>query len=109
MCQEQMAYKPIAMLLDPQDIKRPDSIGIPADRLEAVVGRAAQRGGCGCSRGRGGSRGRSGGGGGYRGNKPRSGGGGDRNREGGGSRDGGGYRGNRDRNRSGGSSNRHRD
>ncbi|WP_294964767.1 DEAD/DEAH box helicase [Sulfurimonas sp.] len=110
--EEQMAYKLISMLLDQQDIKGPNTIGIPADRLEAVLTRAAQRGGQ--SRGRGGSRGRSGGGGGYRGNKPRSGGGGDRNREGGGSRDGasregGGYRGNRDRNRSGGSSNRHRD
>ncbi len=101
--EEQMAYKLISMLLDQQDIKGPNQIGIPADRIEAILARAAQRGGN--SRGRGGSRGRSGG---YRGNKPRSGGGGGYrgNREGG-SRDGGGYRGNRDRNNS--SSNRHRD
>ena len=96
--EEQMAYKLISMLLDQQDIKGPNQIGIPADRIDAILARAAQRGGN--SRGRGGSRGRNGGGG-YRGNKPRSGGGGDRNR------DGGGYRGNRDRSRS--SSNRHRD
>jgi len=103
--EEQMAYKLISMLLDQQDIKGPNQIGIPADKMEAILARAAQRGGQ--SRGRGGSRGRSGGG--YRGNKPRSGGGSDRNREGGGSRDGGGYRGNRDKSRSSGSSNRHRD
>lgn len=103
--EEQMAYKLISMLLDQQDIKGPNHIGIPADKIEAILARAAQRGGG--NRGRGGSRGRSGGG--YRGNKPRSGGGSDRNREGGGSRDSGGYRGNRDKNRSSGSSNRHRD
>ena len=112
--EEQMAYKLISMLLDQQDIKGPNTIGIPADRIEAVLARAAQRGGGG---GRGRGRGRSGGGGGgYRGNKPRSGGGsrdgggngggGYRgNREGGGSRDGGGYRGNR----SNSNSSRHRD
>ncbi|EDZ63556.1 DEAD/DEAH box helicase [Sulfurimonas gotlandica GD1] len=109
--EEQMAYKLISMLLDQQDIKGPNNIGIPADRIEAILARAAQRGSS--SNGRGGSRGRSGGGGGYRGNKPRSGGGGDRNRDGGGSRDGardgGGYRGNRDKSRSSGSSTRHRD
>ncbi|WP_372999973.1 DEAD/DEAH box helicase [Sulfurimonas sp.] len=105
--EEQMAYKLISMLLDQQDIKGPNQIGIPADKMDAILARAAQRGGQ--SRGRGGPRGRSGSGGGYRGNKPRTGGGGDRNRDGGGSRDGGGYRGNRDKNRSGGSSNRHRD
>lgn len=96
--EEQMAFKLISMLLDQQDIKGPNQIGIPADKMDAILARAAQRGGQ--SRGRGGSRGRSGGGGGYRGNKPRTGGGGDRNRA------GGGYR---DRSRSGGSSNRHRD
>ena len=118
--EEQMAYKLISMLLDQQDIKGPNNIGIPADRMDAILARAAQRGGS--SHGRGGSRGRSGGGGGYRGNKPRSGGGGDRsrsgggsrdggdrNRDGGGSRDGGGYRGNRDKSRSAGNSTRHRD
>jgi ATP-dependent RNA helicase DeaD len=95
---EQMAYKLISMLLDQQDIKGPNNIGIPADRLDAVLARAAQRGG---GRGRGRGRGRSGGGGGYRGNR-------DKNRSGGGggyrgNRDGGGYRGNRS------NSNRHRD
>ncbi len=105
--EEQMAYKLISMLLDQQDIKGPNQIGIPADKMDAILARAAQRGGQ--SRGRGGSRGRSGGGGGgYRGNKPRSGGSSDRNRDGGGSRDGGGYRGNRDKNRSS-SGSRHRD
>ncbi len=102
--EEQMAYKLISMLLDQQEIKGPNTIGIPADRLDAVLARAAQRGG-GNSRGRG--RSRNGGGGGYRGNrdKNRSGGGGGYrgNKEGGGSRDGGGYRGNRS------SSSRHRD
>ena len=106
--EEQMAYKLISMLLDQQDIKGPNTIGIPADRIEAVLARAAQRGGGG-GRGRGRGRG-NGGGGGYRGNKPRSGGGGGYrgNRDGGGSRDGGGnggggYRGNRS------NSSRHRD
>jgi len=96
--EEQMAYKLISMLLDQQDIKGPNQIGIPADKIDAILARAAKRGGQ--SRGRGGSRGRSGGG--YRGNKPRSGSGSER------SRSGGGYRGNRDKTRSSGSSNRHR-
>jgi ATP-dependent RNA helicase DeaD len=90
--EETIMYKLISMILDKQDIKGPSSIGIPADKLDAILARAAQRGG---GRGRGGR----GGGGGYRGNRNRS--GGDRNRSGG----GGGYRGNReggDRNRSGG-------
>ncbi len=92
--EEQMAYKLISMLLDQQDIKGPNTIGIPADRLTAILERASKRRD---TRGRGRS------GGGYRGNN-------NRNRSGGGgSRDGGGYRGNRDRNRSGGNSNRHRD
>ena len=116
--EEQMAYKLISMLLDQQDIKGPNTIGIPADRLDAALERASKRGGGG---GRGRGRG-NGGGGGYRGNKSRSGGGnrsggsGDRNREGGnrsgtggdrnregGNGGGGGYRGNRS------NSNRHRD
>jgi len=96
--EEQIMYKLISMILDKQDIKGPSNIGIPADKLDAILARAAQRGGGG-GRGR-----RGGGGGGYRGNRNRSGGGGDRNRSGG---NGGGYRGNReggggDRNRSGG-------
>ena len=114
--EEQIMYKLISMILDKQDIKGPSNIGIPADKLDAILARAAQRGGGG-GRGRGRS---GGGGGGYRGNRNRSGGnggggGGYRgnreggSREGGGSRDGGGYRGNGgSRNRSGGGS-RHRD
>ena len=96
--EETIMYKLISMILDKQDIQGPSNIGIPEDKLDAILARAAQRGG---NRGRG--RGRSGGG--YRGNnnRNRSGGGGSR----GGSRDGGGYRGSRSR--SGGSSNRHRD
>jgi ATP-dependent RNA helicase DeaD len=96
--EETIMYKLISMILDKQDIKGPSNIGIPADKLDAILTRAAQRGG-GNSRGRGG---RSGG---YRGNKPRSGGGsgsGDR------SRSGGGYKGSSDRNREGGSSDRNR-
>jgi len=108
--EEQMAYKLISMLLDQQEIKGPNAIGIPADRLDAILARAAQRGGGNNRGGRG--RSRNGGGGGYRGNRDRNrsgGGGGYRgNREGGGSREGGnreggGYRGNRS------NSNRHRD
>jgi len=102
--EEKIMYKLISMILDKQDIKGPSNIGIPADKLDAILARAAQRGGGGRGgrgggyRGRnrsggGGSRSRSGGGGGgYRGN--REGGGGDRNRSGG--RSSGGYRGNRD-------------
>jgi len=107
--EEQMAYKLISMLLDQQEIKGPNAIGIPADRIEAILARAAQRGG-GNSRGRGRSRNGGGGGGGYRGNRDRNrsgGGGGYRGNREGGSRDGGngggGYRGNRS------NSNRHRD
>ncbi|MDQ7044493.1 MAG: DEAD/DEAH box helicase [Sulfurimonas sp.] len=113
--EEQIMYKLVSMLLDQQDVKGPNNIGIPADRLDEVLARAAKRGGGGGGRGRGRN------GGGYRGNKPRSGGGSNRsgggggyrgNREGGngggGSRDGGGggYRGNRS---SSSSSSRHRD
>ena len=115
--EETIMYKLISMILDKQDIKGPTNIGIPVDKLDAILARAAQRGG-GNSRGRGRS-----GGGGYRGNKSRSGGG---SRDGGGSREGGGYRGNREggsrdgggggyrgnsssKPRSSGSSNRHRD
>jgi len=95
--EETIMFKLISMILDKQDIKGPSSIGIPADKLDAILARAAQRGG-----GRGRGRGGRGGGGGYRGNRNRSGGGYRGNREGG-SRDGGGYRGNR------GNSNRNRD
>ncbi|MEA1955765.1 MAG: DEAD/DEAH box helicase [Campylobacterota bacterium] len=82
--EEQMLFKLVSMILDKQTIKGPNSIGIPADKLEAILERAAKRND---SRSRG--RGR----GGYRGNN--------RNRSGG-SRDGGGYRGNRSRNSNGG-------
>lgn len=117
--EEQIMYKLISMILDKQDIKGPSNIGIPADKLDAILARAAQRGGGGGRGGRGGGyrgRNRSGGGGGGGGNRSRSGGngggggyrgnreggsreggngGGDRNRSGGG-RSSGGYRGNRD-------------
>ncbi len=89
--EETIMFKLISMILDKQDIKGPSNIGIPADKLAAILERAGKRND---SRGRGGNRGR----GGYRGNRSRSGGGNrDRNRS------GGGYRGNRS------SSNRHRD
>jgi ATP-dependent RNA helicase DeaD len=91
--EETIMFKLISMILDKQDIKGPNRIGIPADKIEAILARAAQRGGNGRSRGR--SRGRSGGG--YRGNRSNSGGGRDRNRNGGNRNSSrGGYRGNRD-------------
>ena len=99
--EEQIMYKLISTLLDRQSIKGPSEIGIPADRIEAILERAMKRGNGGGGRGRGR--------GGYRGN---------RNRSGGGGGNGGGYRGNRDggsrdgggnRNRSGGGRNRNRD
>jgi len=95
--EETIMFKLISMILDKQDIKGPNNIGIPADRIEAILERAAKRGDS-RGRGRGRSRGRSGGG--YRGDRNRNGGsssrGGrsDRNRSGG--RSSGGYRGNRD-------------
>lgn len=98
--EETIMYKLISMILDKQDIKGPSNIGIPADKLDAILARAAQRGG-GNSRGRGG---RSGG---YRGNKPRS-GSGDRNRSASSDRNrsnsSSSHRGSSDRNRSGGRS-----
>ena len=90
--EETIMFKLISMILDKQDIKGPNSIGIPADKIVAILERAGKRRD---TRGRG--RGRSGGG--YRGNRNRSGGGGHRSSN----RDGGGYRGNRS------NSNRHRD
>lgn len=93
--EETIMYKLISMILDKQDIKGPNNIGITADKLDAVLARAAQRGG-----GNGRGRGRNGGGG-YRGNnnRNRSGGGGNRDagsRSRSGGRSSGGYRGNRD-------------
>ena len=111
--EETIMYKLISMILDKQEIKGPSNIGIPIDKLDAILARAAQRGGGG-GRGRGnyrggsrnrsggGDRNKSGGGGGYRGNRE-GGGGGDRNRSAGsgdrnrsGGRSSGGYRGNKD-------------
>jgi len=87
--EETIIFKLISMILDKQDIQGPNNIGIAADKLDAILARAAQRGGNGRGRGRGRS------GGGYRGNnRNRSGGGGNRHRSGG--RSSGGYRGNRD-------------
>ncbi|WP_457743450.1 DEAD/DEAH box helicase [Sulfurimonas sp.] len=92
--EETIMYKLVSMLLDQQDIKGPSNIGIPADKLDAILERASKR-----NDSRGGR-------GGYRGNRNRSGGNRDRNRSGGSrdrNRSGGGYRGNRS------SSNRSRD
>lgn len=78
--EEKIMFKLISMILDRQEIKGPSDIGIPADKLTAILERASKRNN---SRGKGGrSRG------GYRGNS--------RNRSSGSrNRDGGGYRGNR--------------
>ena len=85
--EETMAYKLISMLLDQQDIQGPNYIGIPADRLDAILAKAAKRNSSNSNgRGRGRSR-----------NRGHRGGNHDRNRS------GGGYRPNRSR------SNRHRD
>jgi ATP-dependent RNA helicase DeaD len=88
--EETIMFKLISMILDKQDIKGPSNIGIPADKLTAILERAGKRNSSGGRGGR--SRG------GYRGNS--------RNRSGGGSRDrnrsdrsGGGYRGNKSRHR----------
>jgi len=82
--EETIMFKLISMILDKQDIKGPNNIGIPEDKLTAILERASKRRD-------GGRNSRNRGRGGYRGNS--------RNRSGGGSRDrnrsGGGYRGNR--------------
>ncbi|MCF6331222.1 MAG: DEAD/DEAH box helicase [Sulfurimonas sp.] len=62
--EEQIIYKLVSMLLDKQSVKGPSSIGIPAEKIEAILARAESRGD---SRGRGR--------GGYRGNRNRSSGG----------------------------------
>ncbi|MCW8895770.1 MAG: DEAD/DEAH box helicase [Sulfurimonas sp.] len=86
-------FKLVSMILDRQSVKGPNTIGIPADKLAAILERAGKR-----------NDSRSGGRGGYRGNRNRSGGGGSRSRSGSGDRNrsgGGGYRsGDRNRNRS---------
>ena len=83
--EETIMFKLISMILDKQDIKGPNNIGIPADKLVAILERAGKRNNSNGRNGR--SRG------GYRGNRNRSGGNRDRNRS------GGGYRGNRNRHR----------
>ncbi|MDD5157322.1 DEAD/DEAH box helicase [Sulfurimonas sp.] len=99
--EETIIFKLISMILDRQTIAGPNAIGIPADKLAAILDRADKRRD---------SRGGAGGGrGGYRGNRSRPNGSGDRNRssEGSGSGDrnrsrdggnsGGGYRGDKPR------------
>jgi ATP-dependent RNA helicase DeaD len=87
-------FKLVSMILDKQTIQGPNFIGIPADKLAAILDRASKRGDN-----------RSGGRGGYKGTRSRTGGSGDRNRSGSGDRprsseggersrpSGGGYRG----------------
>lgn len=84
-------FKLISMILDKQEIKGPNSIGITADRMEAILERASHRRDTGGGRGRN----RSGGGGGYKGTNSNR--GGSRTGSGGGAAGGG----SRDRNRSG--------
>ena len=43
--EETIMFKLISMILDKQDIKGPNSIGIPADRLEAILKRASRKDG----------------------------------------------------------------
>jgi len=80
--EETIIFKLISMILDKQDIKGPSNIGIPEDKLVAILERASKRN----------DNNRRGGRGGYRGNRNRSGGSRNRNNS---NRDGGGYRGNR--------------
>ncbi len=68
-------FKLVSMILDKQTIAGPNSIGIPADKLAAILDRASKRGDN-----------RSGGRGGYKGTRSRTGGSGDRNRSGSGDR-----------------------
>ncbi len=83
---EQILYKLASLLIDKQNIKGPNEIGINKDRLEKILENAGRNGGGGGrNRNYRGRRNGGGGGGGYRGN--RSGG----SREGG-NRDGGGHR-----------------
>jgi len=81
--EETIMFKLVSMILDKQKIKGPNSIGIPADKIEAILKRAESRKDTRGGRGRGRSRN---GGGGYRGNNNRnrdSGGGRNRSRSGG--------------------------
>ncbi|HEY9202948.1 MAG TPA: DEAD/DEAH box helicase, partial [Sulfurimonas sp.] len=81
--EETIMFKLVSMILDKQTIQGPNSIGIPADKLAAILERADKRRD---------TRGKSGSRGGFRGNRSRS-GSSDRNRSGEKSRSGG-YRGN---------------
>ncbi len=83
--EETIMFKLVSMILDKQTIAGPNSIGIPADKLAAILERAEKRRD---------TRGKSGGRGGFRGNRSRSGGSGDRSHSKERSRSGGGYRGN---------------
>jgi len=67
--EETIMFKLVSMLLDKQSVKGPSDIGIPAEKLTAILERLEKQGDRGGSRGRG--RGN------YRGNRSRS--GGDRN------------------------------
>lgn len=68
-------FKLVSMILDKQTIQGPNFIGIPADKLAAILDRASKRGDN-----------RSGGRGGYKGTRSRPSGSGDRNRSGSGDR-----------------------
>ncbi len=104
--EETIMFKLVSMILDKQTIAGPNTIGIPADKLAAILERAGNRKD---------TRGKSGSRGGFRGNRSRSGGSSERSRSGEKSRSGGGYRGSNssaERNRSGSSDrnrNRNRD
>lgn len=104
-------FKLVSMILDKQTIAGPNLIGIPADKLAAILERAGKRADT-RGKGRGGFRGnrsRSSGSGSSDRNRTERSGSGDRNRT---ERSGGGYRGasstSGDRNRSGGDRNRNR-
>ena len=75
---EQILYKLASLLIDKQNIKGPNEIGINKDRLEKILQNVSRHGGGGRNRNYRGRR--NGGGGGYRGNRS------------GGNRDGGGHR-----------------
>ncbi len=74
--EETIMFKLVSMILDKQTIQGPNHIGIPADRLAAILERADKR-----RDSRGGGRG-----GNFRGNRSRPSGSGDRNRSGSGDR-----------------------
>ena len=54
--EETIMFKLISMVLSKQDIKGPSNIGIPADKLENILRRAASKNSGGRNRGRGGNR-----------------------------------------------------